>query len=135
MRHHIVDTFADERFAGGPGFIYQRFGNPTTQMFEDRLALLPAGTTVAVQPRADVPLSGGSAPTEPHGAAGLMRRHILELAERYRETDVRRNELAELRNSAEALLSAEMPCRNAAMRFGSARRARCGSQGRWWATV
>src|SRR5437879_2987000 len=31
---------ADERFAGGPGFIYQRFGNPTTQMFEDRLALL-----------------------------------------------------------------------------------------------
>ena len=29
---------ADERFAGGPGFIYQRFGNPTTQMFEDRLA-------------------------------------------------------------------------------------------------
>ncbi|HEX2816829.1 MAG TPA: PLP-dependent transferase, partial [Phenylobacterium sp.] len=26
---------ADERFAGGPGFIYQRFGNPTTQMFED----------------------------------------------------------------------------------------------------
>ncbi|MDB5499334.1 MAG: metZ, partial [Phenylobacterium sp.] len=31
---------ADERFGGGPGFIYQRFGNPTTQMFEDRLALL-----------------------------------------------------------------------------------------------
>ena len=31
---------ADERFAGGPGFIYQRFGNPTTQMFEDRLALM-----------------------------------------------------------------------------------------------
>ncbi len=31
---------ADDRFAGGPGFIYQRFGNPTTQMFEDRLALL-----------------------------------------------------------------------------------------------
>ena len=32
---------ADERFAGNaPGFIYQRFGNPTTQMFEDRLALL-----------------------------------------------------------------------------------------------
>ena len=31
---------ADERFAGNaPGFIYQRFGNPTTQMFEDRLAL------------------------------------------------------------------------------------------------
>jgi O-succinylhomoserine sulfhydrylase len=31
---------ADARFAGGPGFIYQRFGNPTTQMFEDRLALI-----------------------------------------------------------------------------------------------
>jgi O-succinylhomoserine sulfhydrylase len=32
---------ADSRFAGDePGFIYQRFGNPTTQMFEDRLALL-----------------------------------------------------------------------------------------------
>jgi O-succinylhomoserine sulfhydrylase len=32
---------ADRRFAGEePGFIYQRFGNPTTQMFEDRLALL-----------------------------------------------------------------------------------------------
>jgi O-succinylhomoserine sulfhydrylase len=32
---------ADDRFAGNaPGFIYQRFGNPTTQMFEDRLALL-----------------------------------------------------------------------------------------------
>jgi len=32
---------ADRRFSGAdPGFIYQRFGNPTTQMFEDRLALL-----------------------------------------------------------------------------------------------
>jgi O-succinylhomoserine sulfhydrylase len=32
---------ADARFAGNdPGFIYQRFGNPTTQVFEDRLALL-----------------------------------------------------------------------------------------------
>ena len=32
---------ADRRFAGDePGFIYQRFGNPTTQVFEDRLALL-----------------------------------------------------------------------------------------------
>jgi len=31
---------ADARFAGGPGFIYQRFGNPTTQVFEDRLALI-----------------------------------------------------------------------------------------------
>ena len=31
---------ADARFAGeAPGFIYQRFGNPTTQRFEDRLAL------------------------------------------------------------------------------------------------
>jgi len=35
---------ADRRFSGeDPGFIYQRFGNPTTQMFEDRLALLPDG--------------------------------------------------------------------------------------------
>jgi O-succinylhomoserine sulfhydrylase len=32
---------ADARFANnGPGFIYQRFGNPTTQVFEDRLALM-----------------------------------------------------------------------------------------------
>jgi O-succinylhomoserine sulfhydrylase len=32
---------ADARFAGeSPGFIYQRYANPTTQMFEDRLALL-----------------------------------------------------------------------------------------------
>jgi len=32
---------ADRRFSGEePGFIYQRFGNPTTQMFEDRLALM-----------------------------------------------------------------------------------------------
>jgi O-succinylhomoserine sulfhydrylase len=32
---------ADRRFSGeDPGFIYQRFSNPTTQMFEDRLALL-----------------------------------------------------------------------------------------------
>ncbi|WP_411289125.1 O-succinylhomoserine sulfhydrylase [Phenylobacterium sp.] len=32
---------ADARFAGdAPGFIYQRFGNPTTQIFEDRLALM-----------------------------------------------------------------------------------------------
>ena len=32
---------ADARFAGDePGFIYTRYGNPTTQMFEDRLALL-----------------------------------------------------------------------------------------------
>ena len=32
---------ADARFAGdAPGYIYQRFGNPTTQMFEDRLALI-----------------------------------------------------------------------------------------------
>ena len=32
---------ADRRFSGeDPGFIYQRFGYPTTQMFEDRLALL-----------------------------------------------------------------------------------------------
>jgi len=32
---------ADARFAGeAPGFIYQRFGNPTTEMFEQRLALI-----------------------------------------------------------------------------------------------
>jgi O-succinylhomoserine sulfhydrylase len=32
---------ADARFAGNdPGFIYTRYGNPTVQMFEDRLALL-----------------------------------------------------------------------------------------------
>ncbi len=32
---------ADKRFSGEePGFIYQRFGNPTTTMFEERLALL-----------------------------------------------------------------------------------------------
>ncbi|WP_374656639.1 O-succinylhomoserine sulfhydrylase [Phenylobacterium sp.] len=32
---------ADKRFSGEePGFIYQRFGNPTTAMFEERLALL-----------------------------------------------------------------------------------------------
>lgn len=32
---------ADRRFSGEePGFIYQRFGNPTTSIFEERLALL-----------------------------------------------------------------------------------------------
>jgi O-succinylhomoserine sulfhydrylase len=34
---------ADARFAGtsnGPQFVYSRYGNPTTQMFEDKLALL-----------------------------------------------------------------------------------------------
>jgi O-succinylhomoserine sulfhydrylase len=32
---------ADARFAGDePGYIYSRYGNPTTQMFEERLALL-----------------------------------------------------------------------------------------------
>ncbi len=39
----VYDTAeaADARFAGEePGFIYTRYGNPTTQMFEDRLALL-----------------------------------------------------------------------------------------------
>jgi O-succinylhomoserine sulfhydrylase len=37
---------ANARFAGDePGFIYQRFGNPTTQMFEDRLALLEGAQT------------------------------------------------------------------------------------------
>ena len=41
---------ADARFAGGPGFIYQRFGNPTTQMFEDRLALLEGADGVLICP-------------------------------------------------------------------------------------
>ncbi|MFI4973129.1 MAG: O-succinylhomoserine sulfhydrylase [Caulobacterales bacterium] len=39
----VYDTAesADARFAGtDPGFIYSRYGNPTTKMFEDRLALL-----------------------------------------------------------------------------------------------
>ncbi len=37
---------ADARFSGEkPGFIYQRFGNPTTQVFEDRLALLEGAKT------------------------------------------------------------------------------------------
>jgi O-succinylhomoserine sulfhydrylase len=36
---------ADARFGGEPGFIYQRFGNPTTQIFEDRLALLEGAET------------------------------------------------------------------------------------------
>ncbi len=37
---------ANARFAGDdPGFIYQRFGNPTTQIFEDRLALLEGAET------------------------------------------------------------------------------------------
>ncbi|HEX3700259.1 MAG TPA: O-succinylhomoserine sulfhydrylase [Phenylobacterium sp.] len=31
---------ADRRFAGEPGFIYQRYANPTTAIFEDRLALM-----------------------------------------------------------------------------------------------
>ena len=32
---------ADRRFSGeDPGFIYARYGSPTTQMFEERLALL-----------------------------------------------------------------------------------------------
>jgi len=40
---YVYDTAeaADARFAGtDPGFIYTRYGNPTVQMFEDRLALL-----------------------------------------------------------------------------------------------
>src|ERR1700761_3729083 len=39
----IYDTAesADARFAGSdPGYIYTRYGNPTVQMFEDRLALV-----------------------------------------------------------------------------------------------
>src|ERR1700722_11633525 len=38
----IYDTAqsADARFAGDePGYVYSRYGNPTVQMFEDRLAL------------------------------------------------------------------------------------------------
>ena len=32
---------ANARFAGDqPGFVYTRYGNPTTKMFEDRLALM-----------------------------------------------------------------------------------------------
>ncbi len=40
---YVYDTAqgADARFAGDdPGFIYTRYGNPTIQMFEDRLALI-----------------------------------------------------------------------------------------------
>ena len=39
----VYDTAesADARFAGNePGFVYSRYGNPTVQMFEDRLALV-----------------------------------------------------------------------------------------------
>src|SRR5471032_249709 len=39
----VYDTAesADARFAGNdPGFIYTRYGNPTVQMFENRLALV-----------------------------------------------------------------------------------------------
>jgi O-succinylhomoserine sulfhydrylase len=37
---------ADARFAGDePGFVYSRYANPTTQMFEDRLALLEGAET------------------------------------------------------------------------------------------
>jgi O-succinylhomoserine sulfhydrylase len=40
---YVYDTAeqADARFAGDePGFVYSRYANPTTKMFEDRLALL-----------------------------------------------------------------------------------------------
>jgi O-succinylhomoserine sulfhydrylase len=37
---------ADARFAGDqPGFVYSRYSNPTTKMFEDRLALLEGAET------------------------------------------------------------------------------------------
>ena len=57
---------ADARFAGdAPGFIYQRFGNPTTQMFEDRLALLEG---------ADLCRATGSGMSAVHVAlTGLLR--------------------------------------------------------------
>ena len=44
---------ADERFGGGPGFIYQRFGNPTTQIFEDRLVDQLAGSRQKVRDRVE----------------------------------------------------------------------------------
>src|SRR5215467_16062190 len=37
---------AEERFKGAPGYTYTRYGNPTTSIFEERMALLegaPAG--------------------------------------------------------------------------------------------
>jgi O-succinylhomoserine sulfhydrylase len=40
---YVYDTAeaADARFAGeAPGFVYSRYGNPTVQMFEDRMALV-----------------------------------------------------------------------------------------------
>jgi O-succinylhomoserine sulfhydrylase len=41
---------ADARFAGtDPGFIYTRYGNPTTKMFEDRLALLEGAEACRAQ--------------------------------------------------------------------------------------
>jgi O-succinylhomoserine sulfhydrylase len=41
---------ADARFSGEePGFIYQRFGNPTTQIFEDRLALIEGAAVCKAQ--------------------------------------------------------------------------------------
>jgi O-succinylhomoserine sulfhydrylase len=41
---------ADARFSGEePGFIYQRFGNPTTGIFEDRLALIEGAAVCKAQ--------------------------------------------------------------------------------------
>jgi O-succinylhomoserine sulfhydrylase len=41
---------ADARFAGTePGFVYTRYGNPTTKMFEDRLALLEGAEACRAQ--------------------------------------------------------------------------------------
>jgi O-succinylhomoserine sulfhydrylase len=41
---------AEERFKGAPGYTYTRYGNPTTSIFEERMALLegaPAGRATA----------------------------------------------------------------------------------------
>src|SRR5579871_5376553 len=41
---------ADARFAGDqPGFVYSRYGNPTVQMFEQRLALLEGAEACRAQ--------------------------------------------------------------------------------------
>src|SRR5580765_9109346 len=41
---------AEERFKGAPGYTYTRYGNPTTSVFEERMALLegePVGRATA----------------------------------------------------------------------------------------
>src|SRR6201996_1834336 len=48
----VYDTAesADARFSGAePGFVYSRYGNPTVQMFEDRLALLEGAEACKAQ--------------------------------------------------------------------------------------